>query len=158
MRTSRRNHRGCLLLVCHGNVTSIRSASWSRLVFSYSTEVTQLQRAKVSVPSFYNELVSPVRDTWLLSEPTGSEKWKFQAKSQTSKQSWHGVIPKPTTWLCAGSNPLIGYWLTFSNEWHCVCSYEEEKKKTEIQTPRREYELKRSDFFKFPLCGWGDSQ
>lgn len=105
MRTSRRNHRGCLLLVFHGNVVSICSVSWSWLfsvtvLMSHNYSVLKCLCLVLTVSS------TDQSETRLGSAPRRgcngvwkASRWTFEMKTQTNKPTAPGALLKSTACL-----------------------------------------------------------
>lgn len=145
MRTSRRNHRGCLFLVFHGNVVWICSVSWSGL-FS----VTVLMSHNYSVLKclclvfffFFTMSETDQSETrdWAQGpgvDATVSEKpesGKFKMKSQ--KEETDG------RWRSATVHHLSAFRFQPTAWWWFPTSHSGTVSAAEMQTPRCEYELK----------------
>lgn len=117
-----------------------------RIIFSYSIDVTQLQRAKVSVPSFFfffdNEWNWPVGRhatglralAWMQRCLKKPESGKFKMKSQ--KEETDG------RWRAATVHHLSAFRFQPTAWWWFPTSHSGTVSAAEMQTPRCEYELK----------------
>lgn len=156
MRTSRRNHRGCLFLVFHGNVVWICSVSWSGLfsvtvLMSHNYSVLKclclvfffLQWVKLTSRRHATGLRALAwMQRCLKSLKVEHLKWKAKRKKRTVA----GGQLQSTTCLRSGSNQRLGDGFQPVTLALCLllkCKLRDVNMNSKVS----------SDFCRFPLCG-----